>query len=129
MAEKEYIEREALQPTCNQLATTDSDYIKRSYLRKMAMLEMAYTMETETDAAVVLRMIEDAPAADVAPVRHGRWELENESWGQMQCSVCKKQALLEESKDDTGKVLLYVTSEFCPNCGALMDLEGEHNAD
>ena len=45
-----------------------AEYIERSYIRKMAMLEMAYTMETETDAAVVLRMIDDAPAADVAPV-------------------------------------------------------------
>ena len=44
------------------------EYIARSYIRKMAMLEMAYTMETETDAAVVLRMIDDAPAADVAPI-------------------------------------------------------------
>lgn len=44
------------------------EYIERNYIRKMAMLEMAYTMETETDAAVVLRMIDDAPAADVAPV-------------------------------------------------------------
>lgn len=42
--------------------------IVRSYIRKMAMLEMAYTMETETDAAVVLRMIDDAPAANVAPI-------------------------------------------------------------
>lgn len=50
------------------------EYIARSYIRKMAMLEMAYTMETETDAAVVLRMIDDAPAADVAPVVHGRWD-------------------------------------------------------
>ena len=49
-----------------------AEYIKRSYIRKMAMLEMAYTMETETDTAVVLRMIDDAPAADVAPVVHGR---------------------------------------------------------
>ncbi len=45
-----------------------AEYIERSYIRKMAMFEMAYTMETETDAAVVLRMIDDAPAADVAPV-------------------------------------------------------------
>ena len=44
------------------------EYIQRSYIRKMAMFEMAYTMETETDAAVVLRMIDDAPTADVAPV-------------------------------------------------------------
>ena len=48
--------------------------IVRSYIRKMAMLQMAYTMETETDAAVVLRMIDDAPAADVAPVVHGQWD-------------------------------------------------------
>lgn len=45
-----------------------AEYIQRSYIRKMAMFEMAYTMETETDAAVVLRMIDDAPAADVTPV-------------------------------------------------------------
>lgn len=45
-----------------------TEYIERRYIRKMAMLEMAYTMETETDAAVVLRMIDDAPAADVTPV-------------------------------------------------------------
>lgn len=45
-----------------------AEYILRSFIRKMAMFEMAYTMETETDAAVLLRMIEDAPAADVAPV-------------------------------------------------------------
>lgn len=44
------------------------EYISRSYVRKMAMLEMAYTMETKTDSAVVLRLIDDAPAADVAPV-------------------------------------------------------------
>lgn len=44
------------------------EYIQRSYIRKMAMFEMAYTMETETDAAVVLRMIDDAPTADVAPL-------------------------------------------------------------
>lgn len=45
-----------------------AEYIQRSYIRKMAMFEMAYTMETETDVAVVLRMIDDAPAADVTPV-------------------------------------------------------------
>lgn len=53
-----------------------AEYIQRSYIRKMAMFEMAYTMETETDALVVLRMIDDAPAADVAPVVH--WVLTDE---------------------------------------------------
>jgi hypothetical protein len=50
-----------------------AEYIKRNYLRKMAMFETAYTMETETDTAIVLRMIDDAPTADVAPVVHGKW--------------------------------------------------------
>lgn len=45
------------------------EYIQRSYIRKMAMFEMAYTMETETDAAVVLCMIDDAPAASVKKVK------------------------------------------------------------
>ena len=59
-----------------------AEYISRSYVRKMAMLEMAYTMETETDSAVVLRLIDDAPAADVlTPVRCGecRWTVRREN--------------------------------------------------
>lgn len=88
--------------------------IVRSYIRKMAMLEMAYTMETETDAAVVLRMIDDAPAADVAPVVHGRWsdagfgELPKHAPYGWACSVCGGISFNNE----------YI---HCPNCGAKMD--------
>lgn len=81
------------------------EYISRSYVRKMAMLEMAYTMETETDSAVVLRLIDDAPAADVAPVRHGRRV--NYSGFYCRCSQCEG--------------TLPVCSNYCPNCGAQMD--------
>lgn len=90
------------------------EYIARSYIRKMAMLEMAYTMETETDAAVVLRMIDDAPAADVAPVVHGRWsdagfgELPKHAPYGWACSVCGGISFNNE----------YI---YCPNCGAKMD--------
>lgn len=45
-----------------------AEYIERNYIRKMAMFGMAYMMETKTDTAVVLRMIDDAPAADAVPV-------------------------------------------------------------
>ena len=61
-----------------------AEYIERSYIRKMAMLEMAYTMETETDAAVVLRMIDDAPAADVAPVVRCK-DCKHKGWVQEPC--------------------------------------------
>ena len=91
-----------------------AEYIERSYIRKMAMLEMAYTMETETDAAVVLRMIDDAPAADVAQVVHGRWsdagfgELPKHAPYGWACSVCGGISFNNE----------YI---YCPNCGAIMD--------
>lgn len=94
------------------------EYIARSYIRKMAMLEMAYTMETETDAAVVLRMIDDAPAADVAPVVHGRWIHSrykdcSEQFELVKCSQCNHEAYA---------MAFYVRGgNYCPNCGAKMN--------
>jgi hypothetical protein len=69
----------------------------------------------------------DIHTIEAEPVKHGRWESEHETWGRLQCSVCKKEALLEEAKGDVGRILLYVTSNYCPNCGAKMD--GGNNED
>lgn len=95
-----------------------AEYIARSYIRKMAMLEMAYTMETETDAAVVLRMIDDAPAADVAPVVHAEWVVcgdgNNVPW---MCSHCGK---------TTAHKYKVIYGKYCPNCGAKMDGGADH---
>ena len=57
--------------------------------------------------------IKDFPAADVAPVRHARWEVVVGSDGKehMVCTGCRKQ------QDLTG------VFSYCPNCGAKMDLE------
>lgn len=97
-----------------------TEYIERSYIRKMAMLEMAYTMETETDAAVVLRMIDDAPAADVAPVVHGRWaHLGGDEWC---CSACGFVITTEGSWDKP-------TKKYCEDCGAKMDGERKDGKD
>lgn len=89
-----------------------AEYIERNYIRKMAMLEMAYTMETETDAAVVLRMIDDAPAADVAPVVHGRWV-------DGKCSNCG----VDIPTDDAHDAIFENECRFCYYCGAKMDGE------
>ena len=53
------------------------------------------------------------PAADVAPVRHGEWEIVVGSNGNeyMVCTCCRV------SQDLTG------VFTYCPNCGAKMDLE------
>ena len=54
----------------------------------------------------------DAPAADVAPVRHGRWiEKDKYTFGVMyDCSICDNRIL------DNGH-----SWNYCPNCGAKMD--------
>ena len=71
-------------------------------------------------AAKVLREVSDAPAADVAPVVHGRWirnELFSDEFNSVaKCSQCK---WLTEFVVNSPK--------FCPNCGAKMD-GGDGNA-
>ena len=60
-----------------------------------------------------LRAIRELPAADVAEVVHGRWIWNEEGeidWEQFyRCSNCGDKE--------------YWESNFCPNCGAAMDLE------
>lgn len=58
--------------------------------------------------------IEDIPAADVAPVVHGRWVYGEDV--DIQCSVCGADAFTEGDYRQ-------VKSRYCPNCGAKMDLE------
>lgn len=48
-------------------------------------------------------------AADVAPVRHGRW-IKRKSWN---CSVCS------ECSFETSPYMF--ETKYCPNCGCLMD--------
>lgn len=56
------------------------------------------------------------PAADVAPVVHGRWVYHNFD---TICSECRKSAIFDEWEQQA-------ETEFCPHCGAKMDGE-EHN--
>ena len=66
-------------------------------------------------------MIEDAPAADVAPVVHGQWsdagfgELPKHAPYGWACSACGGISFNNE----------YI---YCPNCGAKMDGGANHGA-
>ena len=64
------------------------------------------------DAIEVLGMIYEMPTADVAPVRHGRWlPCHSTAAGDIQyCSACEIGCTWKPN--------------YCPNCGAKMDLEG-----
>ena len=53
----------------------------------------------------------------------GEWKLEHETYGKMRCSVCGKECPTERKPDpyeDYQMTDFYVTSPFCPNCGARM---------
>ena len=53
--------------------------------------------------------IVEAPAADVAPVVHGRWAERKRPTEHLMCSACCR------------KNFMRVKSTYCPNCGARMD--------
>ena len=65
----------------------------------------------------VLEYAENLPAADVAPVVHGRWETNSDRPDTLICSVCK--CGFDMWKHDH--------HNFCPNCGAKMDEEVSRN--
>ena len=64
------------------------------------------------------------PAADVAPVRHGRWisltECANEG---VYCSVCNKKVYKADYAWSNKRIK--VRSNYCPNCGAKMEADHE----
>lgn len=59
-----------------------------------------------------------APAADVAPVVHGRWERDAD--GDWYCTNCDEVVAICES----GRERTY-RKPYCPNCGAKMDGGGD----
>lgn len=104
----EYIEREALYKKLLELEALararvlDTPTTSPTYQRYSAQL---------TERVQMARMVEDAPAADVAPVVHGRWRLVGE-FGFNDCYICS----------ECGKIAMN-DSNYCPNCGAKMDNE------
>lgn len=80
--------------------------------------------------------IEDAPAADVAPVVHGRWIFGKDLpyiWGQipknkyhLYCSECLEQAFNRSEDNDPD---FDVDTSYCHNCGAKMDVGNGDEAD
>lgn len=70
----------------------------------------------------MLSEVLDAPAADVEPVRHGRW-LGQSGLFQGECSVCGYRTY-DKTADWARKYWPH-----CPICGSKMDLEDETDDD
>ena len=89
---------------CNSVVLTMAEYIER----EAALMKLMQ----DGCSAKNLQSISDMPAADVAPVRHGRWEEASDGDG-IVCPFCRTDFC----------TIIYDTEYFnyCPNCGAKMD--------
>ena len=103
----------------------NNDLISREALlvvpnvRKVA--EYDETGEYITYFAVPEDVIKNAPTVDAEPVRHGRWICKREVLIEdYYCSVCGAEAI---GYDCLNGDYIGVESDFCPHCGAKMDLE------
>ena len=65
-----------------------------------------------------VRRLLSIPAADVAPVRHGRWICIRKGYGEYECSVCHG---MDSNCSDYYSDHVVTEQEYCPNCGAKMD--------
>lgn len=91
-----------------------AEYIERGMaIAKLTALEIAEPCATLTDAR---RLLADMPAADVAPVRHGRWKY-NTDFQVWNCSECG-----ENPHKGTGVVVAEENlPAYCPHCSARME--------
>ena len=83
-------------------------YIKREYAVDAVLDIYCNTPDIDLSCEKFEAAILKIQAADVAPVRHGKW-LHRKN-GVAYCSECE----VDTVEDETN---------YCPNCGATMDLE------
>lgn len=108
---KEYLDKAELYETISELEdlarqrVLDTPSNSPAYPRYLAQLQERTNLKHK---------IYDMPAADVAPVVHGKWirKVENDGYAMSLCSACNF------------PVHIYLgESKFCPSCGAKMDKE------
>ena len=106
-----------------------AEYIRREDAVDAALEAYYDTPAINLSAGVLQKAIEDAPAADVAPVVHSYWE-------SYDCSQYMGTDEYGEPKWRDGKFYIchnrrcrrktVVKSHYCPNCGAKMDEGADH---
>lgn len=88
-----------------------AEYIKRETV--INHLDACMDTIWKPEIVALKCFVEGIPAADVAPVRRGRWAL-NKKYGDYECSECGQGDV--KATDFTNLKMRY-----CPNCGARMD--------
>lgn len=85
-----------------------AEYIKRETAIKRVM---ETKWESGSDGAAAMEIVAATPAADVAPVVHGRWRY----FHKKNIAVCTECSFERDLDTNFGRAV------NCPNCGAKMD--------
>lgn len=96
-----------------------SEYIKREALSDFILGLTIVDPMVAQYADAVLMHIQQAPAADVAPVRRGHWILVDKSYAEYECSVCHAR---DSDCSDCYGTHIVLEQKHCPHCGAKMIL-------
>lgn len=109
----EYIERLAIGRAYMDLCLAES---KQAKSRKGATFFQGDLLpETEPTTKELFRLVMAMPAADVAPVRHGRWIWDAKGlYPKPLCSRCQYEPYRASNHN-------HDLPNYCPNCGAKMD--------
>ena len=94
------------------------EYIERGALMQFPIRRNHYDRKNGNKHFIngiesVLEYAENLPAADVAPVMHGKWKRYGKNLGE--CSECGE--------------IVSVRNNYCPHCGAQMDEKEDKHED
>ena len=98
------------------------EYISRETLlkavEKMDRLDEETKTKYEYDKEGYILLIQNAPASNVEEAKHGHWE--EIKTGENLYDYCFK---CSNCNNETPPNSFVVSPDYCPNCGAKMDLE------
>ena len=86
------------------------------YIERKAIRDALYDADAITMSGV--KILNQFPVANVAPVRHGRW-----IDGDPYCPICRKDKFRGLDAD----IWADWQPDYCPNCGAKMDMRSTVN--
>jgi hypothetical protein len=105
-----------------------SDYIDRAALGIDFCRWNVFENKSYVDGwNAAIKILKEAPAADVQEIKHGKWIETQEPLGWCdidcaECSVCHESWIIDEDSSIDDYECMW---HYCPNCGAKMD--GENN--
>ena len=117
----EFIKENKYPPSVRELCELTDRTSTATISATLRSLERKGYITTKKGANRTIRIVKDLegnPIADAVEVVHGRWETVSSMLGYLCCSQCKDVYIWETWLGDG-------TWNYCPNCGAKMDLKGE----